>query len=230
VFESWYGFWPLDSGMTVLMGDTCMKEEEVPAVLEEAHRQGLKLTALHNHLIGETPRIYFAHLEANGQPGDLAEKVKAVLSRTATPIGEEKPDTGGAAARWKAIAAVLGEPAESKGDVAEYAYRLVTPLAMMERKLPSTEALETAPEVKFQLLADGRAVTYGEVMLTSDEVGPLFHVLAERGIAVNALHNHMLEEEPRLFFLHWWKIGAPGVVARDVQAVMERMQVKPAEK
>jgi len=226
VFDCWYGFWPMKSGEIMLMGDTCVREDELPAVEKEIHEQGLDLTALHNHLIGETPKIMFLHLSGHGSAADLARKVKAVLARTATPTGpkpdeaeKEKPD-------WSAITSVLGKPAESEGDIVEYGFKRRDRLTMHGETLPATDALETTPEVKFQMLKDGRAVTYGEMILTADEVAPVFHVLTENGIEVEALHNHMTGEEPRLFFMHWWAVGKPDALARGVKAALARVSLE----
>jgi hypothetical protein len=226
VFDCWYGFWPMKNGVTMLMGDTCVREDELPGVEQEMQRQGLDITALHNHLAGETPKVMFVHLSGQGPAADLARKVKAVLARTATPMGrvheeeaeKEKPD-------WSAITSVLGKPGETEGDIIEYGFRRRERLTMRGETLPATDALETVPEVKFQMLEDGRAITYGEMILTAQEVAPVFHVLVENGIEVTALHNHMTEEEPRLFFMHWWAVGKPETLARGVKAAIGQMNV-----
>lgn len=225
VFDCWYGFWPMKDGSVMLMGDTCVREDELPAVEQEIHRQGLDLTALHNHLIGETPKVMFMHLSGHGTAAELARKVKAVLAHTATPMGPEPEEDANAKVDWSAITSVLGEPAETEGDIVEYGFKRRERLTMHGETLPATDALETAPEVKFQILKDGRAVTYGEMILTANEVAPVFHVLAENGIEVDALHNHMTEEEPRLFFMHWWGLGKPNALARGVSAAIEQLHL-----
>jgi hypothetical protein len=213
-----------------LMGDTCVREDELPAVEKEIHQQGLDLTALHNHLIGETPKIMFLHLSGHGTASELARKVKAVLARTATPTGPKAKETETENPDWSAIIAVLGKPAESEGDIIEYGFKRRERLTMHGETLPSTDALETAPEVKFQMLKDGRAVTYGEMILTADEVAPVFHVLSEHGIEIDALHNHMTAEEPRLFFMHWWAVGKPESLARGVKAALGQLNLAGEKK
>ncbi|HEU5080340.1 MAG TPA: DUF1259 domain-containing protein [Opitutaceae bacterium] len=229
VFDCWYGFWPMKSGDVMLMGDTCVREDELPAVEKEIHEQGLDLTALHNHLIGETPKIMFLHLSGRGTPAELARKVKAVLARTSTPTGPKKEETEKEKPDWSTVMAVLGKPAESEGDIIEYGFQRREHLTMDGEPLPSTDALETAPEVKFQMLKDGRAVTYGEMILTANEVAPVFHVLAENGIEIDALHNHMTAEEPRLFFMHWWAVGKPETLARGVKAALGQVNLASAK-
>jgi hypothetical protein len=140
------------------------------------------------------------------------------MGRAPDEAEKEKPD-------WSAITSVLGKPAEMEGDIIEYGFQRRERLTMHGETLPSTDALETAPEVKFQMLQDGRAVTYGEMILTANEVAPVFHALADHGIEVTALHNHMTEEEPRLFFMHWWAVGKPEALARGVKAAIGRMSL-----
>ena len=227
VFDCWDGFWPLKNGTVMLMGDTCVREDELPGVEEEMHRQGLDMTALHNHLTDETPKVMFLHLAGHGTAVELARKVKAVLARTATPMTPKTQEAEKGKPDWSAIISVLGPPAEIEGDIVEYGFQRGERLTMQGEILPSTDALETAPEVKFQLLEDGRAVTYGEMILTAKEVAPVFHALAENRIEVTALHNHMTGEEPRLFFMHWWGVGQPDALARGVKAALGRVNLKP---
>jgi Domain of Unknown Function (DUF1259) len=226
VFDCWYGFWRMKNGTIMFMGDTCVREDELPAVEAELHHQGLDLTALHNHLVGETPKIMFVHISGHGTAAELARKVKAVLARTSTPTGPKPEKEKQTKADWTPITNVLGKPAEKKGDIIEYGFERREPLTMQGETMPGTDALETAPEVKFQMLEDGRAVTYGEMILTAEEVSPEFHALAENGIEVEALHNHMTEEEPRLFFMHWWAVGKPDVLARGVKAALAQVSLK----
>lgn len=227
VFDCWYGFWPMKNGSVMLMGDTCVREDELPGVEEEMHRQGLDMTALHNHLTGETPKVMFLHLSGHGTAAELARKVKAVLARTATPMTREPEAAEKEKMDWSAITAVLGQPSETEGDIVEYGFQRSEKLTMHGETLPSTDTLETAPEVKFQLLKDGRAITYGEMILTANEVAPVLHALAENSIEVDALHNHMTDEEPRLLFMHWWGVGKPDMLARGVKAAIERVNLKP---
>src|SRR5882724_6590087 len=216
VFDTWYGFWPMSDGTVMLMGDTVVTEAELPAVLQEIDKQGLEISAVHNHLAGENPRVFFTHVSGHGTAAELAGKAKAILARTNAPTGEEK-EKKKASIDWTPITHVLGKPAEKEGDIAEYGFTRKEKLMMMSERMPSTDALETSPEVKFQMLPDGRAVSYGEMILTSKEVAPVFRAITESGMLVTALHNHMLDEEPRLFFMHWWGVGEPAKLATGVR-------------
>lgn len=229
VLDTWYGFWLMPDGTVMLMGDTVVTESELPTVLTEIQSQGLEISAIHNHLAGESPRVYFTHISGHGTAAELARKAKAVLSRTHAPQGKEEEKEKSAAVNavnWTPITKVLGKPAEMENDIIEYGFKRREQLAMMGHPMPSTDALETAPEVKFQMLPDGRAVTYGEMILTAREVNPVFRAITQGGILVTALHNHMLDEQPRLFFMHWWGVGDPAKLASTVKSAADAMNVE----
>ncbi|MCB1883594.1 MAG: DUF1259 domain-containing protein [Geminicoccaceae bacterium] len=223
---TWYGFWPMPDGTMMVMGDTVVREDELAGVLEEVEKQGLGITAVHNHLAQETPGVLYAHISGQGEGAELARKIKAVLSRTDAPMTGPAGEEEAPSVDWSSVTAVLGKPAETEGDLIEYAFPRAERLSMDGREMPSTEGLETAPEVKLQMLEDGRAVTYGEMVLTADEVDSVFEALTGHGMTVNAVHNHMLFEEPRLFYMHWWGVGAPQDLAAGLRAALDDMNVR----
>lgn len=222
---TWYGFWPMPEGDMMVMVDTVVTEDELAGVLDEVDKQGLAITAIHNHLAGERPKILYVHISGQGAGAELASKVKAVLARTGAPIKEEKAEEKTASIDWSPVIAILGRPAETEGSLVEYAFPRAEELTMNGHGMPSTEALETAPEVKLQMLEDGRAVTYGEMILTADELDPVFKTLTESGMTVNAVHNHMVNVEPRRFFMHWWGVGEPAHLAQGLRAALDKMNV-----
>jgi hypothetical protein len=223
--QSWFGFWPLDGGRTMLMGDVAVLLPEIQPAMEEIHRQGLEITALHNHLLGTEPMLMFMHIRGMGTGAELARKVRAVLARTSTPLareaGEERPTRD-----WSEVRRILGAQGEVEGRVIEFVFPRTERLTMHGQRMPSTEALETASEFALQDLGDGRALAVGEYILREEEVNPVVRVLKEHGFTVTALHNHMLGEEPRLLFVHFWKIGAPTELARGARAALERTNVR----
>jgi hypothetical protein len=167
---TWYGFWPTPQGGMILMGDTVVTQDELPGVLEEVRSQGLAVTAIHNHLAGEQPKVLYVHISGQGKGAELASKIKAVLARTNAPTGEREAEEESPSVDWSGVVAILGEPAETEGDLVEYAFPRAEQLRMDGQPMPSTAALETAPEVKIQMLGDGRAVTYGEMILTTKSI------------------------------------------------------------
>ena len=223
--QSWFGFWPLADGRTMLMGDVVVLVSEIQPVMEEIYRQKLEVTALHNHLIGTEPTVMFMHIRGMGEGADLARKVRAVLGRTATPLAgaeeDERPTRD-----WSDVRRILGAEGEVKGGLIEFVFPRTDRLMMHGQRMPSTEALETASEFALQDLGDGRAIAVGEYIVTGEEANPVVRTLKEHGYNVTALHNHMLDEEPRLLFVHFWRIGEAGELARGARAALERTNVR----
>jgi hypothetical protein len=104
------------------MGELVLREEEVQPVMEEARRQGVEVPALHNHLIGETPRVLYVHVMASGAPIAVGEKLRAIVARTATPTGPAREEEKGQKSAWAAVNASLGEPEEVEGETAEWIF------------------------------------------------------------------------------------------------------------
>ncbi|MGE5179473.1 MAG: DUF1259 domain-containing protein [Bacteroidota bacterium] len=119
-FTSYAGFVPMDHDRVLAMGEIVLRADEVPAVLAEADRQGLRISAVHNHLLGETPRIVYVHYMAEGPAGAVASRLRAVYGRSATPLTPPREER--ATENWSSIDAILGRHAEAEGRVAEYEF------------------------------------------------------------------------------------------------------------
>jgi len=219
-FVSHFGFAPAAGGGLMAMGEVVMRQDEVAAVLAEARAQGVTVSAVHNHLLGEEPRIVYMHLVADGPADSVARRLRAVLSRTATPPPDETPEPP--AADWKAVDAVLGAPEEAEGKVAEYVFPRKDAHAVHGVAVKSTGMLETATEVVFQDLGGGRAANTGEMYVTPDEVQPVLSALESHGLHVTAVHNHTLDESPRMYFVYWYATGDAATLARGVAAALSQ--------
>lgn len=218
--KGWIGFQPLDGGRMRMMGELPVLVEELQPVLAEMREQGVEVTAIHNHLIGTSPPIMFTHFRASGNGIELARSIRSVVERTAIPLealGREESPTRD----WSEIEAILDAEGEASGKVVSFNFPRNERLSMMGTPMPSTDALETASELNFQDLGDGRAAAIGEYILVESEVVPVTRKLEEEGFNVTALHNHMLEETPRLLFLHFWKFGDPAELARAARAALD---------
>lgn len=216
---SYVAFTPAGPGRVLAMSEVICREDEVGAVLDEARRQGLDVPALHNHLIGESPRILYVHVMTVGEPAAVAEKFHAVYARTATPL-QHQAETKGNPADYAAVSAILGAPAEVAGGVAEYIFPRRDRLTEHGVAVPSSDALETASEVVFQPLGNGRMATGGELYVAPEEVTPVVRALGAGGIHVTAIHHHMVLETPRLYWLHWYATGEPAALARTVKTAL----------
>jgi len=218
---SYVGFMPAGARDVMAMGEVILRDDEVPAALAELHRQGVRVSAVHNHLIGEAPRVMYVHVMAQGAPGAVATKLRSVFATTATPLTPEKEEAP--AADWSGIDAVLGPHAEAEDRVAEYVFPRKERLSVDGMLVKSTGMLETASEVVFQHLDGGRTACGGELFVLPSEVDPVVRALDEHGLHVTAVHNHMVSDLPRMYWIHWYGTGDGPTLARGVAAALARM-------
>lgn len=220
-FTSYVGFVPVGTTDVLAMGEVVMRDDEVPAALGEAHRRGVHVSALHNHLIGETPRIMYLHVLMRGAADSVAGALHSVFAKTATPLaaGKEEPPSGD----WSAIDAILGKHEEAEGKVAEYVFPREEQLRVHGTPVKSNGTIETASEVVFEQLDGGRSASTGELFVLPTEVDPVVRALDEHGLHVTAVHNHMMDEDPRMYWVHWYATGDGPTLARGVEAALQRM-------
>jgi len=76
--------------------------------------------------------------------------------------------------------------------------------------------------INFQPTGGGRAAINGDFVMTADEVDRVIAALRENGIRVVALHNHLTDEEPRLFFMHFWAEDDAVGLARGLRAALDQ--------
>jgi Domain of Unknown Function (DUF1259) len=151
----------------------------------------------------------------------VATKLRRVFATTATPL--EPPAEERGTGDWTAIDAVLGRHSEAKGRVAEYVFPRRERLTIRGMPVKSVGTLETAAEVVFQQLEGGRVANTGELYLLPSEVEPVVRTLEEHGLHVTALHNHMLDDGPPRFWVHWYATGDGAKLAQGVAAALARM-------
>jgi hypothetical protein len=220
-FTSYVGFAPMGARSVLAMGEVVLRESEVPGALAEAHRQVVRVTAVHNHLLGETPRIVYMHIMAEGPADAVAARVRAIFARTATPLAREREKPS--QVDWAAIDSVLGAHSEAEESIAEYEFPRREPLAVRGRALTSSGALETASEAVFQRLDAGRVASTGELFVLPAEVDPVLRALDAHGLHVTAVHNHMLDATPTMYWIHWYATGDGPTLARGVAAALAEM-------
>jgi Domain of Unknown Function (DUF1259) len=225
---SWVAFKRMDGagGRAMAMGDLVLLESEVTPVLTKLQAVGVALTALHNHLERESPRVMYLHIEAEGDPVRIAESVHAALGLTKTPPASP-PGAAAASAPGldtARLAKVLGHGGKVSGGVYQVSVPRADPVRLHGLEIPP--AMGVATGINFQPTGAGRAATAGDFVLTADEVSPVAAALREGGIAVTALHSHMLGEEPRLYFMHFWAVADAEVLARTLRAALGHMKVR----
>jgi len=217
----------------VIDGDLVLTEDEVALVFDKLRKEGIEVTALHNHLIGETPRVMFLHIAGKGDAARLASHIKNALALTKTPLGEStrKPGevstkTGAEEAGFNAeqIQQVLGHKGTVKGGVLHVSVPRPEHITMGGVMLPPSMGMATA--LNFQQAGEGKVAATGDFVMTRDEVDRVTKALADHGIMVTALHNHLVHGTPDLYFMHFWAHDALENVAKGLRAGLDAMQSK----
>lgn len=202
---SWAAFHHVGENDAMIMGDLVLTEEEVAPVLKALHEGGVEVTALHNHLNGESPKIMYIHMGGHGDAVKLAEAVKHALSLTRTPIPKGPAAKETAADLGLDVAAldkIMGREGSVSGGVLHYNVPRAEKLTEEGMETPSSMGAGTV--LNFQPTGSGRAAIAGDFAMTGKEVGRVIKVLEENGIQTVALHSHALDDMPRLFYMHFW--------------------------
>lgn len=162
----------------------------------------------------------------HGDPSELARALQEAIALSGTPTERSDDAGGGPELRLDAavIARVLGREGKADGGVYKLSIPRAEQITSEGRPVPPT--MGTAIAINFQDAADGKAATTGDFVLTAQEVNPVVRALREHGIEVTALHNHMLQEAPRLFFLHFWGVDSPEGLARGLKAALDKVNVQ----
>src|SRR2546425_624807 len=190
------------------MGDLVLRDDEIEPVMAKLAESGLEVTALHHHVLHETPRVYYMHIHGTGDAVKLAQAVRATVGLTQTPppaAGPPAPTAGPLGMDTARIAQALGHAGKVNGGV--YQVTVARPDTIWDENIVIPPAMGVATALNFQPTSAGQAAITGDFVLRAAEVNPVLRALRAHGIEVTAVHNHMLDEEPRLFFMHFWAVG-----------------------
>ena len=214
------------SNKAMMMGDLVLLDTEVPGVLKKLVEVDLKVTAIHNHLINESPNVKYVHFSGTGDRIKLAEAIKSVLAVTGTPLTPPQPPAQ-TNIDWSKVEAVLGTTGKHNGMLLQYSFPRKEKLKESGMIMPPYIGMATA--INFQRDGDKAAIT-GDFVLLADEINPAIKILIDNGITPTALHNHMIHDEPRLFMMHFWAIDDPEKLAKALQQVLTTTNHAPIKK
>ncbi|WP_330339066.1 LppY/LpqO family protein [Streptomyces sp. NBC_00557] len=216
-------FHPVGDGRTLLIGEVTLTDGEVGTVVDRLQRGGVEVTALHKHLQGETPRLWWLHYWALGDAVRIARTVHGALATTGIPLsrktGAERPialDVAG-------LDRVIGTKGENENGVLQYHVPVSRPVADTRAGTTLPYLMEASTLLMFQPLGGGRAAVNGDFTMTAGQVNPVVRALRAHGVTVIELHNHLLYEQPRLFYLHFWKTGDATTLAHGLRAGLDRI-------
>lgn len=223
---SWAAFSGTDENATV-MGDLVLLDSEVNPVMEKLRSAGFEITAVHNHLLGETPNVMYMHYMGHGAAAQIAGALKAALAVSKTPL--EKPAAPApepaTPPEWvKTVNDTIDRQGAFRGGVLSFG--LARSEAITEGGMTLTSPQGVAESINFQESGAGRVATTGDFVLTADEVNPVISALEEHHISVTALHSHLLTEQPRLFFMHFWAVDNTFAVAAGIKAALSHIAIK----
>lgn len=218
---SWLAFKKMGSDAMV-MGDLVLTEEEVQPVMLKLQEEKIEQTSIHNHLLGESPRVVYMHIEGHGDPVALARSLAAAIALTKTP--PPAPSAGGAAPptidlNTTEIEKALGYSGKANGGILQFTIPRTEKITEAGMEIPP--AMGVATGINFQPTGEGKAAISGDFVLLANEVNPVIRALRTHGIEVTAMHNHMLFEQPHLYFMHFWANDDAVKLAEGLRAAVD---------
>jgi hypothetical protein len=226
---SWVAFKRGIGDHVMVMGDLVLLDDEVAPVMVSLQENGVEQTALHNHLLNESPHVMYMHIRAIGNPERIAKAIRIALEATETPLGPPTRTAATTAAAMTAvpndldtaaIARIMGVRGRTNGGVYQLSIPRREKILEDKKEIPSSMGLATA--INFQPTGGGKAAVTGDFALIAREVNPVIWALSQNGIAVTAIHSHLSVEQPRLFFLHFWANDDASKLARGLRAALDR--------
>jgi len=218
---TWIAFTPTKEG-AMIMGDIILTENDLKPVQQEVISQGLTISAIHNHFVRNHPNVLYMHIGGSGKTDDMAKKAKAVLDKVAESRGHNPASGSVADVPYSLDTKKLDDILGNKGEMSKgvYKYTIGRPdVSLKEHGTTVTTFLGFNTWAAFQGSPDHAAVA-GDFTMLENEVAPVIKALIENGIEVVAVHNHMVHEQPRIFFLHYWGVGNAEQLARGLKAAL----------
>lgn len=208
----------------MVMGDLVLTEDEVAPVMAKIQDGGLQVTAVHNHVLHESPRVIYMHIAGHGNATKLAQAVHDALAVTGSP--QESPASAATQLDLdtEKIDAAMGRKGKDNGGIYQFGVPRSETIRDHGMEIPPSMGVATA--INFQPTGGGSAAITGDFVLLGSEVNPVIKALRENGIQVTALHSHMLDEEPRLYFMHFWASNDGVKLAHGLAAALEKTNSK----
>src|SRR5579884_3623872 len=219
---SWAAF-KRAGGEAMVMGDLVLTEDEINPVIARLQAGGVTESALHNHLLRESPRVMYLHIASHGDPVKMARAIHDALALTKTPAAASGQPAAQASfdLDQKAIEQMLGRSGKVNGGILQFSIPRSEKITDEGMEIPAS--LGVATGINFQPAGNGRAAITGDFVLIANEVNPVIKALRDNGIQVTALHSHMLTEQPRLFFMHFWAVDDPAKLVHGLRAALDHM-------
>jgi hypothetical protein len=202
------------------MGDLVLLESEVAGVAQGLLQAGIEVTAVHNHLLGESPHVLYMHYLAQGDAVKIAQQLHAALAGSGAPLGTPASATPPAAIDGAALDQALGLKGTVRGSIYSVSVGRGQPVILDNVVLPPATGVATV--LNFEAAGDGRVAITGDFAMLPSEVSGVLGVLHDSGIEVTALHSHMLMDAPHLLYAHFWAHGDQATLARGLRTALDK--------
>jgi hypothetical protein len=221
----WTAFKPMQMhGGVMIMGDLVLLETEINPVMLKLIQNGAEITAVHNHLLRSSPATFYMHVGGHGDPVKLATAIQTALAESRTPLTPPAPPAAQPAIDLDTaqLDQIIGVKGQANGGVYQFAVPRRDPVSESGVQLSPAGPLGVATAIGFQPTGGSKAAITGDFVLTGEEVNPVIQALRSNGIEVTALHSHMLDEQPRLFFMHFWANDDALKLARGLRSALDK--------
>lgn len=219
----WVAFKPGHNGV-MAMGDLVLLETEINPVMAKMIASGLEITAVHNHLLRASPATFYMHVAGHRDPVKLASGIHDALAESKTPLTVAAPVNPQPAVDLDTakLDQIIGVKGQANGGVYQFNLKRRDPITHAGMPLIPVGPMGVAIGINFQPTGGGKAAITGDFVLTGDEVNPVIVALRTHGIEVTALHSHMLDEQPRLFFMHFSANDDAVKLAEGLRAALDK--------
>ena len=219
----WAAFKPMH-GEVMVMGDLVLLDTEINPVMAKLIENGIEITAVHNHVLRGNPATYYMHISGHGDPVKLATAIRTGLAASKTPLTPPAPPASQPAIDLDTaqLDQIIGVKGQANGGVYQFGVPRRDPVTEGGMQLMPAGPLGVATAIGFQPTGGGKAAITGDFVLTENEVNPVIQALRSNGIEVTAVHSHMLNEQPRLFFMHFWANDDATKLARGLRAAIDK--------
>jgi len=218
----WIAFQPMGN-MAMAMGDLVLLQSEISPVMAKLLEGGLEVTAVHNHLLRSEPLTFYMHVGGHGDPVKMAETIREALAVSKTPLTPPTPPAQPPAIDLDIaqIEQILGAKGANNGGV--FAVNVPRRDPIIEHGMPvGAPIMGGATAINFQPTGGGKAAITGDYALIGSEVNDVMRTLRDNGIEVTAVHSHMLTEEPRIVFMHFWANDDAIKLAKGLRAALDK--------
>src|SRR3989440_1622484 len=220
----WIAMKPAHEGAMV-MGDLVLLESEINPVMTVLIQNGLEITAVHNHILRGSPATFYMHVGGHGDPAKLASTIVQALQSSKTPLTPPAAPAGAPAAvdlDTAQLDQIIGVKGSVNGGVYQFGVPRRDPVTEGGMQIAPAGPMGVATAINFQPTGGGKAAITGDFVLAGDEVNPVIKTLRENGIEVTAVHSHMLTEQPRLIFMHFWANDDAVKLAKGLRAALDK--------